>query len=100
MLEIRILSGARAGQVDRFEQGVIVVGRHATVDLRFSPEQDLDVSGRHAEIRLTDGKYVLHDAGSTNGTFVNGESIQEKQLNQGDRLTLGQNSVHFAVLGA
>ena len=38
--------------------------------------------------------------GSTNGTFVNGESVQEKQLNHGDRLTVGQNSVHFSVLGA
>jgi pSer/pThr/pTyr-binding forkhead associated (FHA) protein len=40
------------------------------------------------------------DLGSTNGTFVNGESVQEKQLNDGDRLTVGQNSVHFSLVGA
>ena len=52
--------------------------------------------------RLTAGATELEvvDLESTNGTFVNGESIQEKQLNAGDRLTIGQNSLHFAVIGA
>jgi len=39
------------------------------------------------------------DLGSTNGTLVNGEPIQEKELNHGDRITVGQNAVHFSVLG-
>jgi len=26
--------------------------------------------------------------------------VQEKQLNTGDRLTIGQNAVHFSLLGA
>ena len=94
MLEIRILSGARAGQVDRFDKAVVVVGRHAVVDLRFSPEKDLDVSGRHAEIRESDGKYTLHDIGSTNGTFVNNTRVEGGggggvELHDGDRVRFG-----------
>ncbi len=46
------------------------------------------------------GQFWVVDLGSTNGTYVNGEAIQEKQLNSGDRLTIGQNSVHFTILGA
>lgn len=89
-LEIRILSGARAGQTDRFDQSVIVVGRHGTADLRFSPEQDLDVSGLHAEIRVIDGVWRIHDAGSTNGTFVNGARVEgSAALNDGDRVQFG-----------
>jgi len=36
--------------------------------------------------------------GSTNGTLVNGEPIQEKDLHQSDRITIGQNSVTFSLL--
>jgi len=92
MLEIRILSGARAGQVDRFDKPVVSVGRHAVVDLRFSPEKDLDVSGRHAEIRHSEGKYTLHDMGSTNGTFVNGRKVDgHLDLHDGDKVKFGAN---------
>ena len=90
MIEIRILTGARAGQTDRFDKPVIVVGRHATVDLRFSPEKDLDVSGRHAEIRESDGRRTITDLGSTNGTFVNGKQVEGTvELKDGDRVMFG-----------
>lgn len=89
-IEIRVLSGARAGQVKRFEQAVIVVGRHASTDFRFDPQQDLDVSGRHAEIRGTEGRYVVHDFNSTNGTYVNGKKIEGSvELKDGDKVTFG-----------
>ncbi len=44
-------------------------------------------------------QFWIVDLGSTNGTLVNGEPIQEKELNHGDRITIGQNAVHFSVLG-
>jgi hypothetical protein len=31
---------------------------------------------------------------------VNGEPVQEKELNHDDRITIGQNAVHFALLGS
>ena len=89
-VEFRILSGARAGQIQRFEQAVIVVGRHQETDLRFDPKADLDVSGKHAEIRGTEGKYELHDKGSTNGTYLNGKKINGvAPLRDGDTITFG-----------
>ena len=89
-LEIRIMSGARAGQVAHFDKPVIVIGRHQSSDLRFDAQKDLDVSGRHAEIRFSQGAYWLHDNGSTNGTFVNGEKITgSRELKAGDRILFG-----------
>src|SRR6188474_643337 len=70
-LELRILTGARAGFSASFDKSVIAVGRHATSDLRLDPNADLDVSTRHAEIHEFDGEYTIHDRESTNGTFVN-----------------------------
>ncbi|HVA57347.1 MAG: trypsin-like peptidase domain-containing protein [Gemmatimonadaceae bacterium] len=89
-LEIRILGGARAGQRAVFDKSVIAVGRHPLSDLRFDPERDLDVSARHAEIRGHDGRYVIHDNTSTNGTFVNGERVlPDRELADGDRIAFG-----------
>lgn len=89
-VEFRILSGARAGQIQRFEQAVVVIGRHQETDLRFDPKSDLDVSGKHAEIRGTEGKYELIDKGSTNGTFLNSRKITGTvPLKDGDTITFG-----------
>src|SRR5687767_10267944 len=89
-LEIRILTGARAGKKQRFTQAVIVIGRQADTDLRFDPLQDLDVSGRHAEIRGVEGRYAIFDQGSTNGTFVNGHRVEGSiDLKDGDIIAFG-----------
>jgi S1-C subfamily serine protease len=74
-IQLRILSGARAGHAESFEKSVIAIGRHPMSDFRFDAQQDLDVSARHGEIRCVAGQYSVYDANSTNGTFVNGERI-------------------------
>jgi pSer/pThr/pTyr-binding forkhead associated (FHA) protein len=48
------------------------------------------VSRLHARIELQHDRYVLFDAGSANGTFVNGKRIQDGyQLSTGDEIWLG-----------
>jgi S1-C subfamily serine protease len=91
-LELRILSGELAGRAKHFEQPVVVIGRHGTCDMRFDADKDLDVSTRHAEIRGSEGRYVLHDMKSTNGTFVNGKQMARGgsvELKPGDRVRFG-----------
>ena len=89
-VELRITAGTRAGASERFEKSVISIGRHPISDLRFDAEKDLDVSARHAEIRSVGGHHVLHDLGSTNGTFVNGDRVQDqRELRDGDQITFG-----------
>jgi predicted component of type VI protein secretion system len=56
------------------------------------------VSRRHAEVRLdSDSTAVLTDLGSRNGTFVNGERIESRQLNDGDQFEIGNSSFRFEV---
>jgi S1-C subfamily serine protease len=100
-IEVRILSGSRAGQRARFDTSLVSVGRHPLSDLRFDPDADLDVSTRHAELREADGVWTVFDQQSTNGTFVNGERIAgHRRLFDGDILTFGEHGprteVHFA----
>jgi pSer/pThr/pTyr-binding forkhead associated (FHA) protein len=50
---------------------------------------DDTVSRRHAELRLVEGRWMLRDLGSTNGTWVNGRRVMEAEVAPGDELQLG-----------
>ena len=50
---------------------------------------DKRVSRHHAEVMERGGRWVLRDAGSTNGTAVNGEIVKEAVLRPGDVISLG-----------
>jgi hypothetical protein len=72
------------------------------------PDVDLDahdpeakVSRRHARIRRENGKYVIEDLGSTNGTFVNrGRRLipgSAHLLNDGDEIIVGKTFLRFYI---
>lgn len=101
-VEFRITKGARAGARERFDKSIIAIGRHPINDLRFDAERDLDVSSRHAELRIVGERCVLVDLGSTNGTLVNGQIVDgERVLNDGDVLSFGADGpqAEFRVVG-
>jgi hypothetical protein len=76
----------------RLEERVTVIGRSSECDV---PLEDPNVSRRHAEIRRIGEGYSLVDLGSTNGTEVNGQRIQETALMNGDVIELGTTSITF-----
>lgn len=51
--------------------------------------QHASISHKHAAVEVKEGKASLRDLGSTNGTFVNGERIDERKLEDGDLIQLG-----------
>ena len=91
--------GAR-GSLIRLADGVSTALAKPSVTIGRLPEcdvvvDDAGVSRQHARIRRTDGGFVLTDLGSTNGTMVNGEPIQEHVLEHGDRITIGETELEF-----
>src|ERR1041385_6641828 len=50
---------------------------------------EASVSSHHAEILLRGSDVVIKDLGSTNGTFINGEKIEEATLKPGQILRFG-----------
>jgi S1-C subfamily serine protease len=89
--QLRIVTGARKGLTAVFSRSPITIGRHPDTDFRLDPEGDLDASARHAELVFAGGKWHVHDAGSRNGTYVNGHRIQrDTPLADTDQIQLGQ----------
>ncbi len=65
-----------------------------------TPENDIElkdslISRRHTSIVKKGGKYVLYDLGSSNGTFVNRERVEMKNLENGDVIRVGDTEISF-----
>ena len=59
------------------------------------------VSRLHARIELQHDRYVLSDAGSANGTFVNGRRIDgPTKIDHGTLIGLGPITLSFIVMAA
>ena len=56
---------------------------------------DPNASRRHAEIRRVGNDVVVVDLNSTNGTRVNGATIRERKLADGDQIVIGTTVLRF-----
>lgn len=75
---------------DLLETFRVAIGRHDSNDLAFNSR---NVSNYHAEILIEGDDIVLHDLGSTNGSFVNEERVKRRKLRHGDRVRIGNNEI-------
>ena len=71
---------------------VVTVGRLGECDVVL---KDKGASRRHAQLRTKDGVVTLTDLGSTNGTRLNGQTVQTRALEDGDRITIGMTTLEF-----
>lgn len=65
----------------------MTVGRTSESQLKVS--SDKKISRVHFSIECCDDHAVVRDLNSTNGTFVNGMSIDETKVYDGDQITAG-----------
>lgn len=66
----------------------LTLGRSRRCDCQIA---DRTVSRWHAKLEFTDGSWWLRDAGSRNGTWVNGWRVTEPvEVREGDEITLGR----------
>src|SRR5436853_1372174 len=76
----------------------ISIGRAPKSDILLS--KDKLTSRRHATVRYENGSYVLYDERSANGTFVNGQQLEEMiphSLRDGDHIGIGERGLIFQV---
>lgn len=63
------------------------IGRHPEAHVLLD---DVTVSRRHAILTAVDGRVVLTDQASLNGTYVTGERVDSHVLSDGDEIQIGR----------
>lgn len=93
---LRVLAGPYNGQEFTFDQhDTFLIGRSENAHL-YLPE-DRFFSRHHCLLEIAPPRCFLRDLGSTNGTFVNGQRVQEVFLKSGDRVQGGQTVLEVDV---
>jgi pSer/pThr/pTyr-binding forkhead associated (FHA) protein len=82
-----VLAGSQAGARFALQESLTRLGRHPDSEISLD---DITVSRRHADIERTPEGYVVSDAGSLNGTYVNQERVDKMLLRHGDELQIGK----------
>ncbi len=78
-------TGSESGTF-RIDDGHHLIGRSEGCDIRL---QHWSVSRQHALIVNDDGRLLLRDLGSQNGTFVDGKPVQSATIEAGSSLRIG-----------
>ncbi len=77
MATLQIIDGPGLGQEFRLVVGDTIIGRLPECDVVLESRA---VSRRHARIFYNEGQYYLEDLQSRNGTFLNGERVEQAQV--------------------
>lgn len=88
-----VKAGGLRGERIAVRSAVVNIGRADYNDIRLP---DPSVSSSHAKLQLKEGVWLLSDLGSTNGTVVDGERVDdETPLSPGATVKLGDVSLAF-----
>ena len=94
---LRFISGKyQGGEFPLRMDREIVIGRSSDLDMVLVEDM---VSRRHAKISTASNEIAIQDLGSTNGTFVNGEKINNRSLlREGDRILVGTSIIKLVAV--
>ena len=88
----QVLEGIDRGRIYREMTVPVTIGREEGNSLRLNDER---VSRFHAKVQLDGDDFILTDLESTNGTRVNGTTVQIRRLRVGDRVGVGRSLLLF-----
>jgi len=87
-----IIYGDHAGREYRLGPKRVLIGRTDQCDIFIN---DSSISRKHASVEGRDGRFLLEDLKSTNGTLVNGKFIDVHLLTHGDKIRIGRTVLQF-----
>jgi len=91
-----VMNGVQKGRDFRLVAGRNRIGTDADMEVVLT---DPYVSSHHATIVYdNEGVYRLSDAGSTNGSRVNGKKVEQAQIVDNDSLTIGHTDLRFKAM--
>jgi pSer/pThr/pTyr-binding forkhead associated (FHA) protein len=92
--ELVVQRGPDTGMAYPIVQSTTTIGRHRGCDIVLD---DATVSRYHAAISVDHDGYVITDAGSLNGTYINRRPVDQARLEDGDELWIGKFRFFFRV---
>ncbi len=82
-----VIHGLELGKKYNLNRSQFIIGRSSKADIQIDQEA---VSRNHCKIINTGSAILLRDLGSTNGTYINDEQIDEYVLRDGDFIKVGR----------
>lgn len=95
LASLRVVRGIDAKAYLEIGERKVYLGRREQNDLILT---DLNVSRLHASIDYERHRHMIHDAGSLNGLFVNGERMSDACLLPGDEIGIGNTLLRYEVI--
>ena len=92
---VEVLAGPDAGRQVELPGPEVRVGSAPDCDL---PLRDPTVSRHHLTVRLEEDRIRIVDAGSRNGTFLDGLAVLDAYARPDSHIALGQSSLRLAML--
>lgn len=92
MPSLFVIQGPDQGKRLELSGPRMTIGRSTSNSIQL---HDSEVSRHHAELVFNENEVELVDLGSSNGSFVNSQSVERQVLNSGDRLQLGRTLMLF-----
>ena len=89
-----VIEGPSAGAEFRLSSPSQTIGRGPGVDIVI---RDDAMSQEHVAVELGRHGFRVRDLGSTNGVVVNGRSIADVDLEDGDRIRVGEHTLQYVV---
>src|SRR3954467_7237531 len=87
-----VIYGLELGRKFNLDSPNVIIGRSSKSEVQIDQES---VSRNHAKIINTGKSIILRDLGSTNGTYVNDQLIDEYVLRDGDFIKIGRTIFKF-----
>ncbi len=84
--------GPNAGSTFLIDQETTTAGRDPGSAVFLD---DITVSRKHAIVERRGDEWFVKDTGSLNGTYVNGEQVDETKLTTGDEVQIGKFKLTF-----
>ena len=87
-----VIYGDQIGKKFNLDNPSYIIGRSSKCDIQIDQES---VSRNHAKVINSGKSVIIRDLGSTNGTYVNDQPIDERVLRDGDLIKIGRTILKF-----
>ncbi len=92
LIELDQVEGTAGRRMHDIDEEVVTVGRGQDSSIFLD---DVTVSRKHAEVVRGERGYLIRDAGSLNGTYVNRVRVDSVDLRNGDEIQVGKYRFRF-----